>query len=664
MASTKPRPAVVNYLNKNFTSFKKDLIEHAKSYFPNAYADFNEASPGMMFIEMAAYVGDVLGFYVDEQFRESLLVYAEERKTVFDIAHSYGYKPVISTPSTVTLDFFQTLPAKGSGASIRPNYDYAYTIKAGSTVEASAAGKTFRTLDDLNFKSSGSMSPTEVSIYELGDDGVTPTKYLLKKQVKAVSGTIVTETFPFSEAKAYDMLTLSNKPVLEIISCTDSDNNKWYEVESLAQDLVFDDVANTAEFDENLAGYNDTTPYILKMVRTKNRFKIKITSEGTTRLHFGSGTAQGVDEEVIPNPSTVGNNYTNTNFLNKNSVLDPANFLNTSVYGAAPSNTTLTIQYSYGGGVESNVASNTITSIKGLNTEILSNGLDTGLLNESKSSIAVNNPVPATGGRGEQSLTELKENIKQHFFGQNRAVSKEDYITRVYNLPAKYGNVSKIYITQDDQINAGQGTLQEQTITQKTLDDFGGEIPLSKLQVRIPNPMALNFYVLGYDNNKKLQAVNQATKQNIRTYLGPYRILTDAINLKDAYIINLSIKFNIFAKREYNKEEVLLKCIDKVKAYFDIDKWQINQPIILSDIAYEISLVEGVNNVVPPDEENPDKQIIVVKNKFKTAQGYSGNIYDVTAATVKGVIYPSLDPAIFEVRYPDVDIVGKVVGDY
>ena len=107
-----------------------------------------------------------------------------------------------------------------------------------------------------------------------------------------------------------------------------------------------------------------------------------------------------------------------------------------------------------------------------------------------------------------------------------------------------------------------------------------------------------------------------------------------------------------------------MKCIDKVKAYFDIDKWQINQPIILSDIAYEISLVEGVNNVVPPDEENPDKQIIVVKNKFKTAQGYSGNIYDVTAATVKGVIYPSLDPAIFEVRYPDVDIVGKVVGDY
>ena len=160
MASSKPRPAVVNYLNKNFTTFKSDLIEYAKTYFPTAYADFNESSPGMMFIEMASYVGDVLSFYIDEQFRESLLVYAEERKTVFDIAHSYGYKPVLSTPSTTTLDFFMTVPAAGTGASIKPNYDYAYTIKAGSVVEASSAGKTFRTLDDINFKNSGSMSPT------------------------------------------------------------------------------------------------------------------------------------------------------------------------------------------------------------------------------------------------------------------------------------------------------------------------------------------------------------------------------------------------------------------------------------------------------------------------------------------------------------------------
>ena len=307
---------------------------------------------------------------------------------------------------------------------------------------------------------------------------------------------------------------------------------------------------------------------------------------------------------------------------------------------------------------------NTITSPKGLVLELQTVGLDSGLVSETKSSIAVNNPVPATGGRGEQSLTELKENIKQHFFSQNRSVSKEDYITRVYNLPAKYGNIAKVFITQDDQLNGGEGVLQEQTITQKTLDDFGGEIPISKLQTRIPNPMALNFYVLGYDQNKKLVNVNQATKQNIKTYLGPYRILTDAMNLKDAFVINIDVRFAIFAKKGYNKEEVILQCIQKVKDYFDVDKWQINQPIIISDVAYEISLVEGVNNVVPPEEDNPEKQIIVIKNKFKSNLGYSGNIYDISSATKKGVIYPSLDPAIFEVRFPNTDIVGKCIGDY
>ena len=187
---------------------------------------------------------------------------------------------------------------------------------------------------------------------------------------------------------------------------------------------------------------------------------------------------------------------------------------------------------------------------------------------------------------------------------------------------------------------------------------------MSKVQQRIPNPMALNFYILGYNNNKQLVKVNQATKRNVRQYLGPYRILTDAINLKDAYTINIGVRFAIYCKKAFNKQEVILQCIQKVKDYFDIDKWQINQPIILSDIAYEISLVDGVNNVIPPINNNPEKQLIVITNKFKENSGYSGNIYDIQAATKNGIIYPSLDPAIFEVKFPNSDIVGKVLGDY
>ena len=669
MASVKPRPKQVNYLNKNFASFKGDLVEFAKTYFPNAYADFNESSPGMMFIEMASYIGDVLSFYIDEQFRESLLVYAEERKTVLDIAQSFGYKPLLSSPSIASVDFFQTVPAKGSGDAAKPDYDYGYTIKEGSVVESNEYGKSFRTLGNIDFQHSSSADPTEVSIYEIDDDGV-PSKYLLKKTTSVVSGTITKEQFDFTDAKAYDSVRLGKFPVLEIISVTDSDGNKWYEVDSLAQDIIFDDVPNTAEFDENLAAYNDTTPYLLKVIRTQKRFKTKVGVDDRTTIQFGSGTATSADEEVIPNPSTVGNSFTNTNYLNNNSALDPANFLTTAVYGAAPSNTTLTVEYSYGGGVEANVPSNTINSIGELKLlmenpqNFATTSTKRAALRESRNSIAVNNPVPATGGRGKESLKEMKENTRQYVQAQNRAVSKEDYINRIYNLPAKFGNVAKIYITQDDQLNAGEGVIQESTITQQTLDDFGGEIPMSKVQQRIPNPMALNFYILGYNNNKQLVKVNQATKRNVRQYLGPYRILTDAINLKDAYTINIGVRFAIYCKKAFNKQEVILQCIQKVKDYFDIDKWQINQPIILSDIAYEISLVDGVNNVIPPINNNPEKQLIVITNKFKENSGYSGNIYDIQAATKNGIIYPSLDPAIFEVKFPNSDIVGKVLGDY
>ena len=234
-------------------------------------------------------------------------------------------------------------------------------------------------------------------------------------------------------------------------------------------------------------------------------------------------------------------------------------------------------------------------------------------------------------------------------------------------MPPKYGNISKVHIAQDDQLNQASLNVPDQLITLETVMEYGDGtgIPVnSLLPEREPNPLAMNFYTLGYDNNKKLTNVNRATKENIKTYLGPYRMMTDAINIKDAFIINIGIKFDIFVKREYNKEEIILKCVEKVKQYFDIDKWQINQPIILADVAYEISLVEGVNNIVPPAQNNPEENLIIVENKFDTSKGYAGNIYNIGDSIRKGVLYPSLDPSIFEVRFPDIDIQGRVVGDY
>lgn len=180
---------------------------------------------------------------------------------------------------------------------------------------------------------------------------------------------------------------------------------------------------------------------------------------------------------------------------------------------------------------------------------------------------------------------------------------------------------------------------------------------------RIPNPLALNMYVLGYDSKKKLTNVNQAVKENLQTYLGQYRMVTDAINIKNAYVINVGVKFSIMTRPNFNKNEVLLRAIEIVKTFFDIDRWQVNQPIILSDLVYQLSLVDGVATIVPPVEDNKQSLPIVITNKYKTANGYSGNLYDIDTATKNGIIYPSLDPSIFELKFPGTDIEGRVVGD-
>ena len=163
--------------------------------------------------------------------------------------------------------------------------------------------------------------------------------------------------------------------------------------------------------------------------------------------------------------------------------------------------------------------------------------------------------------------------------------------------------------------------------------------------------------------NKKLSPLTQTTKQNLKTYISQYRLVTDGINIKDAYVINIGVTFAILTQSGFNKNDVLLRCVSAVQDFFDIDRWQIGQPIILGDISYELSLIDGVASVVSPKENNPDKHQILIENKYSAADGYSGNFYDITTSLRGGILYPALDPSIFEVKYLNSDIKGKVVGD-
>ena len=649
----------LRYLNKDFAGFRKDLIEFAKQYYPNTYNDFNESSPGMMFIEMASYVGDVLSYYLDAQFKEQLLAYAEDTKTLFEMAQSFGYKPKLSSASFTNVDIFQLVPAKGSGASVKPDYSYATIVNQQSTLQASS-GTNFRIREEVNFKFSSSYDPTEVSVFE--NDGTNPTFYLLKKTVGVISGNIISEDFQFGNAERYSRIILGNQNVLEIISCTDSDGNTWKEVPFLAQDTVFDSVENVAANDPQLSQYNDTAPYLLKLLKTGKRFVTFIRGDGRTEVRFGAGMTD-FDEEIVPNPNNVGSSlpgsptYMDTYF-------DPTNFLKTQAYGQAPSNTTLTIKYSYGGGIGDNVPVGQINAFSDLRITLDETGLNSGIVGIVKDSIAANNPFPSSGGRSAESVKELKENALAYFQSQGRTVTKEDYILRAYAMPPKFGAISKAYIVQDEQLNIP--SMQEEVKANLFIDERNRE-QLKAQDVRaaekIPNPLALNMYTLGYDGSKKLTQINLAVKQNLKRYLSQYRLMTDAVNIKNAWIINIGVRFNFICRAGFNKEEVTLRCIEKVREFFNIDRWQINQPIIIAELAYELSVVDGVGAIVPPTLDNPKNTSVVIFNKYRRADGYSGNIYDVNYATKDGIVYPSLDPSIFELKFPTLDVEGKAIGD-
>ena len=618
----------VSYLGKDFSQIRKNLIEFTKQYFPTTYTDFSEASSGMILLELSAYVGDVLSYYADNNLKESLLEQASERGNIYDIANMLGYRPKNSIPAYVTLDVFQLVPSIGSGSNVAPDYTYALSIKPGMQVGANNGSSVFRTLDLVDFSYSSSFDPTEVTVYESDDATKQPTYYLLKKQVQAVSGKVVTRTFTFGSPVAYDKVVLPESNIIDIISVTESDGDNWYEVPYLAQDTIFESIPNLAENDPDLYQYRSSSPSLLKMKRTAKRFVTRLRSDNLLELQFGAGVSDNNDEEIIPNPTNVGNGLSGVR-KNIDVDIDPSNFLYTRTYGQAPANTTLTVTYTIGNGLSDNVVANVLTNIQQINYDEDVNSLGAvPVFNFVKNTVAVTNPVPAAGAKNSDTLQDIKNNALSNFATQNRMVTRDDYIIRAYSMPAKFGSISKAYIVPDDQI------IQE---------DY--------TQNRLPNPLALNMYILGFNENKQLTALNTAVKENLKTYLSQYRILTDAVNIKDAFIINIGVQFEISVLSNYNSNEVLLNCINTLKTYFDVDRWQINQPILKTEVMNVISNVKGVQNLVN----------LTFNNVYDTTLGYSGNIYDLSSATKNGVIYPSLDPSIFEVKFPNQDIKGRVV---
>ena len=606
----------IKYVNRDFNSLRDQLIQYTKTYFPTTYNDFTPASPGMLFMEMAAYVGDVMSFYLDNQIQETFMQYARQTQNLYELAYLLGYKPKVTGAATATLDFYQQLPAIGN----LPDFSYALTVQPNTVVKSTSnPAITFVTGDTLDFAFSSSASPTEISIYEI--NGTTVESFLIKKSINAISATVKTTTFQFTDPVPFATVELQEDNIIGIQSIVDSDNNTWYEVSHLGQDSVFDSIKNT---NTNNPTYStdSNVPFLLQTKQVANRFTSRFLNATTLQIQFGAGTALNSDEELVPNPNNVGlglpfeRDKLTTAF-------SPTNYIFTNTYGTAPTNTTLTVTYLVGGGVISNVPQNDLTTVVSTTINFNNPVSDPTLRVDIFNSLFVTNPSAASGGQDGDSIQEIRQNSLVNFQNQLRTVTIDDYLLRALSLPSIYGTVAKAYAEAEKQVDVQAGQ----------------------------SPASVALFILTYNQNKNLTQASPAIKRNLQTYLSEYRVLNDTVVLRDAYIINIGVNFEIITLPNFNSNQVLLACIDTLKTFFSIDNWQINEPILLRDIYVTLDRIEGVQTV---------KNVEIV-NKTGAGLGYSEYAYDTKGATINNVVYPSIDPMIFEVKYPDSDIQGRVV---
>jgi hypothetical protein len=669
----------IDYLGRDFAAFKENLINYIKVYFPNTYADFNETSPGMMFVELVSYIGDNLSYYIDDTYKEGLLSHATDPRSVISLSRFLGYTPRVTTPSVVKLALYQLIPAISDGnGDIVPDGRFFLKMEQGATVVSTTSPSvTFTIPASVDFS-----DQHERVIQVHTQDSVTgdPTLFIVKKYAEAISAEKRVATFQLGSYEAMRKIMLDDTNIVAITDVYDSNGNKYYNVPFLAQDTVFIETPNSEINNTELYQFRDTVPYLLKVIKTPYRFSTYIDDEYRTILQFGYADKSN-SELLTPSFKNIGtspNSYLNT----YQQSIDPTNFLRTSTYGISPHNTTITIEYLVGGGVSSNVGANVLRNLRNISfiddTSQISS-VELPLYNSLKRSIAVENELPSVGGRGAETIDEIRQNAMAHFNSQNRAVTASDYKVRTLSLPPKFGGIAKVHAVADGALDnnspasilASPNSLLEFTDLIKSLisasqsDDFtdtniqdtvkrfliGKE---SFIQER-NNPFAVNLYVLGYDSNKKLTSLNnnRAIKENIKTFLNEFRMLTDGVNILDGFIVNIAVEYELVAYPSYNKSDILFKCNSILSDYFNIDRWDFNQYINLSELEVTLASIQGVSSV----------NYVKIINRVGggTTDDYSQHRYNINAATKNKIIYPSLDPCIFELKFPSSDIKGKIL---
>tara|TARA_R100001443_G_scaffold3476_1_gene10886 strand:+ start:4107 stop:6020 length:1914 start_codon:yes stop_codon:yes gene_type:complete len=627
-------PTNINYTSKDFNTIKTDLIEYTKSYFPDTYKDFNETSPGMMLIELSSYVGDVLSYYIDYNYKENILATATEKRNIRRLAEFLGYKTPNKTPSVVRLKVETTINAGDNG---EPLYGEApSSIDSGLQIASNIDSEIlFETTSEIDFTSSGSNDP-KISSPILDENGEA-TSYVLTRYVRAISGKTKTKSFTVESPTKFLELDLGEDDLIEVIDCVDASGQKWYGVDYLAQEKVLKETHytndNTRDTSYSQGEASDDVssipiPYVAEYIKTNKKFTTKFDEDTQTyKFQFGNGLFRFSNSGSNVDPveqAGVTINGTNLSDIPGSIGLTVGNNLN---LGETPSNTILTFTYRGGGGSETNVQSGELTTV---------NNSPSGV------ELTVTNDEPSIGGTDGQTVEEIRNNASAFFASQLRCVTKEDYTARIQSLPTRFGSIAKAYVERLD----------------------GGTLFVS---------------TLSYNQGKKLVQTPQLILQNVATYLNQFRMINDIVDfgftandtLFSGYFINFGVRFIVSADRRFNVTQVKLNVIDVIKDFFKVEKMQFKQSINMNDLQYNILSLDGVIGIqeLKLFQDGNDEYATGRKLYYYQGDGdivSDGNIdygfqYNFENALENGIYRPSVTPAVFELRNPNNDIYGKVI---
>lgn len=593
-----------NYVSRDYNSLRKDLLDYARTYYPDRIQDFSEAALGGLFLDMAAYVGDSLNFYLDHQFHEMNAAVASETKNIEMHARNLGYKIMGASPAAAIVEFWIEVPAiQDSDGTYRPDTRVLPIIKSG-TVLSSELGVKFNLTEDLDYSeinSIGDLVAYNEPIQQTNNSN--PETFVLMRTGVCVSGNIKTDTFAIPNTfKKFRKITIPQPNVTSILTVVDTDLNQYYEVDNLSQDTVFRRVRNISgqEVDSNL-----------EVIAAPYRFtsETDINTLSTT-IQFGAGNATSLNNDVIPDPSNLALPLFGKNTFSSFAI-DPNSLLETKTLGIAPINTTISITYRHGGGASHNVAPKTISTISGLNIKFRDD-VSFAESNTVRNSLYVENPDQAYGGSDPQTLAEIRENIKYARNMQARVVTKQDLLARLYTLPSEFGRVYRAAITTN---------------------------PL--------NSLASILYLVSRDSSGNLVPAPDALKDNIATYINEYRLVGDAIDILDARIINYRVKVSVIAGIGSNLQDIASKIKSEITSLTDKNNFQIGSPIIESDFINAVINVQGVLALEAIEFENLNGTIL--------DRSYSSSKIDMTVIKEKGMYFADRGD-IFEMRFPNHDI--------